>query len=50
MAPLGKERAVSPTLNTITVEISVTVADLIANLAKVPTPEIVKPEPFYRSR
>jgi hypothetical protein len=50
MALLGKERAVSPTPSTTTVEISVTVADLTANLVKVFILEIVKPEPFYRSR
>jgi hypothetical protein len=46
----GKERVISPTPSTITVGISVTVTDLIANLIKVSTPEIVKPESFYRSR
>jgi hypothetical protein len=50
MALLGKERAVSPTLSTITVGISVTVIDLTANLAKIPILKVVKPEPFYRSR
>jgi hypothetical protein len=50
MALLGKERAVSPTLSTTTVGISVTVADLTANLTKVSILEIAKPEPFYRSR
>jgi hypothetical protein len=50
MALLGKERVMSPTLNIITVGISITVTDLTANLAKILILEIVKPEPFYRSR
>jgi hypothetical protein len=50
MAPLGKERAVSPTPNTTTIGISVTVTDLTANIFKVPILEVAKPEPFYRSR
>jgi hypothetical protein len=50
MALLGKERAVSPTLSTTTVGISVIVTDLTANLAKVPILEVAKPEPFYGSR
>jgi hypothetical protein len=50
MAPSGKERAASPTPNTTTVGISITVTDLTANLAKVPILEIAKPELFYRSR
>jgi hypothetical protein len=50
MALSGKERAVSPTPSTTTIRTSVTVADLTAGLAKVPIPEVAKPEPFYRSR
>jgi hypothetical protein len=50
MAPSGKERAVSPTPSTTTVGISITIADLIVNLAKIPIPKVAKPEPFYRSR
>jgi hypothetical protein len=50
MALLGKERTISPTPNTITVGISVTVTDLTANLAKVFVLEIIKPELFYKSR
>jgi hypothetical protein len=50
MALLGKKRAISPTPNTIIIRTSVTVADLTANLIKVSILEVVKPEPFYRSR
>jgi hypothetical protein len=50
MALLGKERVISLTLNTITIGISVIVTDLIAGLVKIPTPEVAKPEPFYRLR
>jgi hypothetical protein len=50
MAPLGKERAFSPTPSTITVGTSATVATQANNIAKVPTPKVSKPEPFYRSR
>jgi hypothetical protein len=50
MALLGKERAVSPTPNTTTIGTSVTVTDLITGLAKVSILEVVKPEPFYKSR
>jgi hypothetical protein len=50
MALLGKERAVSPTPSTTTIGTSVTVADLIANISKVPTLEVAKPEPFYGLR
>jgi hypothetical protein len=50
MAPSGKERAISPTLNTIIIGISVIVADLTTNISKAPIPEIAKPEPFYRLR
>jgi hypothetical protein len=50
MALLRKERAASPILNTTTVGISIIITDLIINLAKVPILEVVKPEPFYRSR
>jgi hypothetical protein len=50
MAPLGKERAASPTPSTTTIGTSATVADLTAGLAKVPILEVAKPEPFYRSR
>jgi hypothetical protein len=48
MALLGKERAISPTPNTIIIRISVTVTDLIANIFKVPAPEVAKPESFYK--
>jgi hypothetical protein len=50
MALLGKERASSPILSTTTVGISVIIADLIANLVKVPISKVAKPEPFYRLR
>jgi hypothetical protein len=50
MALLKKERAINPILSTTTVGISVTVADLTANLVKVLILKIVKPEPFYGSR
>jgi hypothetical protein len=50
MALLGKERAVSPTPSTIIIGISVTVADLVANIFKVPVLEVAKSEPFYRLR
>jgi hypothetical protein len=50
MALLGKERAVSPTLSTTTVEISVIIIDLIINLAKVLILEVAKPKSFYGSR
>jgi hypothetical protein len=50
MALLGKERAVSSTLNTIIIEISVTVTDLIINISKAPILKMAKPEPFYRLR
>jgi hypothetical protein len=50
MALLGKERAVSPTPSTTIIGTSVTVADLTAGLVKVSILEVVKPEPFYRSR
>jgi hypothetical protein len=50
MAPSGKERAISLIPNTTTIETSVTVADLTADLIKVPILEVVKLEPFYRSR
>jgi hypothetical protein len=50
MALLGKERAVSSTPSTTIIRTSVTVADLIAGLVKVPILEVAKPEPFYRSR
>jgi hypothetical protein len=50
MALLGKKRAVSPTLNTTTIGISVIVTDLTANLTKVLIPEVAKPEPIYGSR
>jgi hypothetical protein len=48
MAPSGKKKAISPTPSTITIGISVTVTDLTANISKIPTPKIAKPEPFYR--
>jgi hypothetical protein len=50
MAPLGKERAVSPTPSTTIIGTSVTVTDLIVGLAKVLILEVAKLEPFYRSR
>jgi hypothetical protein len=50
MALSGKKRAISPTLSTTTVGISITVTDLTANLTKVLILKIVKPELFYRSR
>jgi hypothetical protein len=50
MAPLGKEKAVSPTPSTTIIRISVTVADLTANISKVPILEVAKPEPFYGLR
>jgi hypothetical protein len=50
MALLRKERAVNSTPSTTTIKTSVIVADLIAGLAKVSILEVVKPEPFYRSR
>jgi hypothetical protein len=50
MALLKKERAVSSILNTIIIGTSVIVADLIIGLIKVPILEVVKPEPFYKSR
>jgi hypothetical protein len=50
MALSGKEKTISPTPSTTTVGISVTVTDLIANLAKVLILEVIKPKPFYRSR
>jgi hypothetical protein len=50
MALLGKERAVSPTPNTITIGISATITDLTANISKIPVPEVAKPEPFYGLR
>jgi hypothetical protein len=50
MALLGKKRAISPTPNTITVGISITVANLVTNLAKIFILKIIKPEPFYKSR
>jgi hypothetical protein len=49
MAPLGKERVLSPTPSTITVGTSGTTSQAI-NLSKAPAPEISKPEPFYGSR
>jgi hypothetical protein len=49
MAPLGKERASSPTPSTTTVGTSGT-ATQAAAIAKTPTPKVSKPEPFYRSR
>jgi hypothetical protein len=48
MALLGKERAISPTPSTIIIRTSATVADLTANISKVPVLEVAKPEPFYR--
>jgi hypothetical protein len=48
MALLDKERAASPIPSTITVETSVTVADI--NLSKASVLEIAKPEPFYGLR
>jgi hypothetical protein len=50
MALLEKKRAINPTPNTITVGISVTITDLTANLTKILILEVVKPEPFYKSR
>jgi hypothetical protein len=50
MALLGKEKAVSPTPSTTTIRTSATVADLTANISKVPIPEVAKSEPFYRLR
>jgi hypothetical protein len=50
MALLRKERAVSPTPSTIIIRISVIVADLTANISKVPVLEVAKPEPFYKLR
>jgi hypothetical protein len=50
MALLGKERAVSPIFSTIIIRTSVTIADLIAGLAKIFILKVAKPEPFYRSR
>jgi hypothetical protein len=50
MALSGKKRTISPTPNTITIGISITVTDLTANLAKISILKIIKPEPFYRSR
>jgi hypothetical protein len=50
MAPLGKERAASPTFSTTTIRISATVADLTANIFKAPALEVAKPEPFYGLR
>jgi hypothetical protein len=50
MAPSGKDRATSPTPSTTTVGTSVIVADITTNLSKAPTPEVAKPEPFYRFR
>jgi hypothetical protein len=50
MALLGKERAISFTPNTITVETSVIITDLITGLVKIPVSEVAKLEPFYKSR
>jgi hypothetical protein len=50
MALLEKERVVSPTPSTTTIGTSVTVADLIISLAKVPILEVAKLEPFYKLR
>jgi hypothetical protein len=50
MAPLGKERAASPTPSTTIIGTSVTVADLTVGLAKVSILKVAKLEPFYRLR
>jgi hypothetical protein len=50
MALSGKERAINPIPSTIIIRTSVTVADLIVNISKAPTPEVIKPEPFYGLR
>jgi hypothetical protein len=48
MALLGKERVVSFIPSTTTIRISVTVADLIANIFKVFILKVAKPEAFYK--
>jgi hypothetical protein len=50
MALLGKERAFSPTPNTITVGTSATVATQANGIAKALASKVSKPEPFYGSR